>query len=224
MKMKQMISVFLTIIMLLGCRFPSRAEAEYYNGFYVERWDNSGIDYYTVYQNSYEREGAPSFYSEPRDKYNNIYTGWDVRITFFRQYDGATLAKADALCRYLMDHSSKKESYAGYYYFEDEGIISQITVYLIDGMNPNQINYDCQKLWDKNPWMNDDATLLVLEYLGYGLSEYTWQYAWNLGCSSAVIVQEYNAAGFPGVAFGFHFKEGTDDHIVRRYCPNETWW
>ena len=130
----------------------------------VKDWDNSGINYYTVYKRSYEEEGAPTFYSEQRDEYNNIYTGKDVKITFYRQYDGATLEKADALCRYLREYSMERDRYAGYFYFEEDGFINQIVVFLIEGMNPNETNFDCQYLWDKNPWVNNEDTQLTLEH------------------------------------------------------------
>ena len=209
---------FILVVLLLGC-MPAEADP-LYDGFIVSPWVYEGITYYRVYSNPEEIMGAPTFYTEERDQYNNIYTNWDVKITFYRQYDGATLEQADAFCQYLMANSSEKNRYAGYYYYGDS-YSPEIFVYLFEGWDFNNLDLDFQDFWDRNPWMNGDATALVLEYLGYGLSDATWQQAWKMGCSSAVCVQANDAGGFPGVAFGFHFKEGTDSHTVRRYCPGD---
>ncbi len=215
----RLLAVTLAVVLLIGC-MPADADT-LYNGYIVSLWGNEETAYYRVYSNPEETVGAPTFYSEERDQYNNIYSGWDVKITFFRQYDGASLEQADAFCRYLTANSTAKDRCAGYYYYDGDGYVSQIFVYLFEGWDLNNKNLDFQDLWDRNPWMNSDATLLVLEYLGYGLSDYTWERAWDIGCSSAICVQEDNAAGFPGVAIGFHFEEGTDDHTVRRYYPDD---
>ena len=80
---------FILVVLLLGC-MPAEADP-LYDGFIVSPWVYEGITYYRVYSNPEEIIGAPTFYTEERDQYNNIYTNWDVKITFYRQYDGATL-------------------------------------------------------------------------------------------------------------------------------------
>ena len=121
---------FILVVLLLGC-MPAEADP-LYDGFIVSPWVYEGITYYRVYSNPEEIMGAPTFYTEERDQYNNIYTNWDVKITFYRQYDGATLEQADAFCQYLMANSSEKNRYAGYYYYGDS-YSPEIFVYLFEG-------------------------------------------------------------------------------------------
>ena len=119
------------IVLLLGC---ITAEADtLYNGYIVSPWQSEGITYYRVYSNPEETIGAPTFYTEERDRYKNIYSGGDVVITFYRQYDGATLEQADAFCQYLRANSTEKNKYTGYYYYYDDSYSPEIFVYLFEG-------------------------------------------------------------------------------------------
>ena len=230
MKSLRKLAAAVCMIALILCFVPSAsaASSKKDKGYSVMHWtapmsEDEETDFYTVYRNSNEKNGTPTFYCEGRDHYNNIYTGWDVEITFFRQYDAASLEQANALCKYLKNHSDNKYKCAGSYYFKEDGMITSIVVWFMEGWDVEDPDLDFQDLWDKNIWMNCDATGLILEYLGYGRSDEIWNYAVKLGCSSMVTAQEHDEYGFPGVTFGFHFIEGTDDHVVKRYCPNETW-
>ncbi len=214
--MKKLFCLFLVFVLLSGT--VSAGADPVYDGFIVSKFESDETTYYRLYSDPAETIGAPTFYREPCDTYDNIYTGWDVSITFFRQYDGVSLAQTKAFCRYLEETSEAEDRYAGYYCCEEDGFIKMIVVYLFEGWDFDDLSLDFQDLWQRNPWMNCDATGLVLEYLDYGLSEETLKWSWDIGCSAAVCVQE--AVGFPGVSFGFRFFEGTDHHIVRRYCPD----
>lgn len=229
MRMKKLIVAICMLAMMIGLMPAASAASSTKDKVYkVMHWtapmsEEEEIDYYTVYRNSKEKNGTPTFYCEARDHYNNIYTGEDVEITFFRQYDSASPEQADALCKYLTDNSDSKYKCAGSYYFKDDELITSVVVWFMEGWDVEDLDLDFQELWGKNIWMNCDATGLILEYLGYGRSDEIWDYALKLGCSSMVTARDQDQVAFPGVTFGFHFIEGTDDHAVKRYCPNETW-
>ena len=221
--LKKLTALFCLTVLVLSM-MPSSYAA---SGYRVKHWtdvnDYETTNFYYVYQGALDPMYAPTFYCEGGDYYTNIYTGWDVVISFYRQYDSASPEQAAALCSYLTSHSDNKYSSAGYYYFTDDDFITSIYVWFIDGWDVYDSNLDIQDLWDREFWMNRDAVGLYLEYLGYGRSDSTWQNALKQGCSSMVTVQENEKYGFPGITFGFHFVEGTDEHVVKRYCPNETW-
>ena len=215
--LKQSLSIICLLTLML-----SIMPASYAAGYKVKHWTNEqdsydDTNYFTVYQGTLDPMYAPTFYS-------NIYTGWDVEISFYRQYDSASIEQAEALCEYLTSHAESKYNCASYYYYMEDGLITDIYVWFMDGWDVNDPELDFQDLWDREVWMNAYATGLILEYLGYGRGEETWEYAQERGCSNIVTAQASEEQyGFPGVTFGFHFIEGVDSHAVWRYCPNETW-
>ena len=223
--MKKIIAAICMLAAILAL-MPSAFAEKTYDGYSISCQTGEGfygdyVDYYTVYHNSKEKNGPPTFYCEGRDRYNNIYTGWDVEISFYRAYENATLEQARALSRYLKENSTRQYKSSGIYCFSRNGTITDVYVWLIDGWDVENGNLDLQELWDREYWMNSDATGLILEEIGYGYNNDTNQYARELGCSFTIIVQSAKEYDFPGIVIGFRFVEGTDDHIVKKYCPSE---
>ena len=191
----------------------------------VKHWTNQNgendlIDYYTVYQGTLASMYEPNFYCEERDHYYNIYTGWDVEITFYRQYGNTSPEQGVALYKYLTSHSDNEYCCGGCYYYSSD---DSVYVWLIEGWDLFDLSLDPNDLWNRDFWMNTDATGLYLEYLGQGQGRAIKDYADELGCSGTAYVKSSGKDETREFSFGFHFVEGTDDHVVKRYCPDETW-
>ena len=223
-------SFLLTLLLLiLSSSFSPHAEAAY-DGYSVSAWTADGsygstLSYYRLYQSASDRMGEPCFYSDSAsDVYTNIYTGWDVSITFYRPYLSPTQEQASAFYKYLLREvlPSNHQGYAGWFVSVDSATgYERIFCYLIDGWNLDNSELDFQDLWDRNPWMNGNAAILELEFIGYGdLIRDQWDYIWNTrNCSAAICVQRYLPWG--GMTIGLRFMEGTEDTPVRKYCYHE---
>ncbi len=206
------------------------ASAASYNGYRIIEWSSGETKYYTVYHNANERDGTPTFYSDPGDFYSNRYGNrqgigsGDLKITFYRSYDGVSLAQADAFRDYLLDTTNERYCYVGYFYYGESAYPSPLFLYKIEGWDFTRFQ-DLQPLWDCNPLMNNDATQLELGFLNYGrLTEQGWNNAWRNGYSFAITVQSEmrDYLGYDGHTIGFRFTEGMDETVVRRYCREET--
>ena len=219
------------LLPLLGFSLSPRAEASY-NGFSVGAWTGDGdygstVSYYRLYDSPSQRMGEPIFYSDSAsDVYTNIYTGWDVTITFYRPYLSPTHEQAEAFYQYLLAEvrDQSKEGYAGWFSsIDQETGYERIFCYLIEGWNLDNTERDLQNLWDRNPWMNGNAGLLELDYIDYGNAiERNWSYiSQSRHCSFAIWIQRFTAWG--GITVGFRFLEGTEDTPVWKYCYHETY-
>ena len=219
------------LLPLLSFSLAPRAAASY-DGYYVDAWTVEGdygstVTYYRMYKSSADRIGEPTFYSDSAsDEYNNIYTGWDVTFRFYRPYLSPTREQAAAFYQYLLAEALGRnhEGYAGWFSSVDAKTgYERIFCYLIDGWNLDNTNRDLQDLWDRNPWMNGNAGLMELEYLGYGdVSKDNWDYIYNT-CNCSFSLWFQRSTGWGGITAGFRFMEGTEDTPVRKYCYYETY-
>ncbi|MCR5136346.1 MAG: hypothetical protein K6C12_04540 [Oscillospiraceae bacterium] len=209
----------LSVCLIIGllCSAPVMADAYYYGGYYVDPWSNGETQYYTVYQHSYEKMGTPDFYRESTDVYLNRQAGSDVRITFFQGYECPGVEKAEAFYHYLLEHSTAKKRYAGYYYYNSEysGQPEYMYVYLIEGWDFDDQSLHIEDLLYKGPWDNGKGTNLELLPLGYGAKS-AFQMYWDIGVSTYILVQKNIV--YEGVAIGFKFTESRSGSVVRHYC------
>ena len=192
--------------------------------YYIEPWGEGSTHYYKVTKRAGEIS-APTFYCDGRDVYENRYTGSDIRITFYRKYDGADLEQGLAFKQYLDETTTAKQHYTFlYYYPSEEGDYDYIrAIYIVefDGLDLERIN-DYQPIWDRNPWVNSEGTELELVHFFYGSSlEKAFDMIRSENCSAAVWYEIDPYIGY--FAAGFRITEGADHHIVKRYCLEETW-
>ena len=208
----------------LGDKGPGRRNEKTVRtgGYYIEPWEEGSTRYYKVSKRAKEI-GAPTFYCEGRDVYENRYSGSDIRITFYRKYDGADLEQGLAFKQYLDETTKAKQHYTFLYYYPSEmgDYIEKLYIVEFDGLDLERIN-DYQVIWDRNPWVNSEGTELELVHFFYGSSlEKAFDLIRSEKCSAAVWYEIDPYIGY--FAAGFRFTEGSDRHIVKRYCLEETW-
>lgn len=187
-----------------------------YNGFYIQGADG----FYSVSPDP--EPHICTFYSFEEDVYYNIYSGNDVKITFYRSFEGpASIPQAEAFCSFLLDQTDSVKNSCYYFYWEEDGNLTSMNICLVEGWNFDDYESDLQYLWDRNPWMNSEGTMLQLEYLLYGNihDSEAKDYFWNLGNSVFLWVRE--EALYGGISVGFKFTEGADNHTVRKYCRTD---
>ncbi len=81
-----------------------------------------------------------------------------------------------------------------------------------------------RKPWDRNPWVNANGTQLELVGINYGMSadrlDHIGEDFQRQNCSAGVWFELSPGMGY--FAVSFRFKDGSDNHIVMRYCEKET--
>ena len=211
--------VALLISTLSGLPFASAEAASY--KIHHESVDSN--DYYYVYQSSSELDETPTFIKTPWDVYYSKNKENGVRITFFRSFNIHRNAQAEAFYQYLLDHSTASQRYAGYYVASSKqyGYEEKVTiVYLSEGLN-SRWDYYFESLWDWNPFVNSNGTTLSLEFGDWGERTDSFSELWKKGCSAILTI--YGNTKAENSSFGMIFTEGSDRHVVRRYCVYETW-
>ena len=210
----------LVLVTFAGLPFGSADAASY--KIKHSRLDD-GNEYYYVYQNSEQLDETPTFITTPNDVFTSQNTENGVRITFFRSYNLYGNDQADALCRHLVDSSKAVKRHAGWYESSSTkyGYRESVTiVYLVEGLNPRW-EYVLEALWDWDPFYNKSGTRLSLEFGAWGERTESFSELWNQGCSGILTI--FGRTKDENSSFGMIFTEGSDRHIVRRYCMYETW-
>lgn len=188
-----------------------------YNGYTISHWNDGTGDYFRVHDPN-EPIGVPTFYLRPEDVYVADGPAKNVIFRFFRQYDAASAAQADAFCAYLRDQAYL-EGYAAWYTFPDTGCY----VVFSDGWDLDAYSRDPRLLFDWGPWTNCDNHRLSFRLVDYGNRiESGWGSIWNeLQGSTALWLMPQESWG--GLTIALCFTDGEDGSVLRRYCDNETW-
>lgn len=222
-----------TLVLLLAAVFlllaipplNARAEGETAeDALRVYHWTSADeeqpAEYYRVYKGD-EISGVPTFFSTPRDVYENPNADREIRIRFFRYYDSATEEQAAAFARYLLAQSKAAYRYAGWYWFQEpDYTYPSYYVYYIEGWDLSNPSLDLETLLDSGPWENENGVALRIHFIDYGnviADEWEW-ITGDLGCSTAVYIDRN---GRRGVTLGFAFTNSETGRVLRRYCPNE---
>ena len=228
---KRALSLSLACIVLMLLLVPlTRTEAEAASSYKVHHWSliygySGGEEYYSVYTDPNEKDQA-TFSSSTCDVYTNLYSGQDVRITFFRDcYGTATAKKADTFVKYLEEHSGYKHCHASWYSF-DEKERTFYYVYCIEGFNFDKSNLKISKLTDRSPFVNcgsiysPSTTYLDILYLGEGnMIREDWDSIYNdYNCSAAAVIERSGSK--ESFTLGFAFRDEANE-CMRRYTPYE---
>lgn len=220
-----LLAAVLLLLMIPPLRLSARAEdGDSEDAFRVYHWTSADEDqpaeYYRVYQGD-DISGVPTFFSTPRDVYENPNADQEIRIRFFRYYDSATEEQAAAFARYLLAQSKAVYRYAGWYWFQEADYnYPSYYVYCIEGWDLSNPSLDLETLFASGPWENENGVALSIHFIDYGnviADEWGW-ITGDLGCSTAVYIERN---GRRGVTLGFAFTNSETGRALRRYCPNE---
>ena len=218
-KIVALICAMVILTTVLGCASADFEDSISFNGvdYTVSVSHDYGGTAYSVYDPTAHEIGLTAFYAtDAEDVFCNTRTGGDVTITFFHPYECGSRRNAEILCKYLTEHSSAKNAYSGYFKRNRDELDDIYFVYLVEGLNVEEIYQDWQPLWGRNPWSNRIGTELYLEFVNYGdVVESDWDYLWNDQLYSIALWESQNTP-WGGITFGLRFSE--NGKTVRRYC------
>ncbi|MCR5136348.1 MAG: hypothetical protein K6C12_04550 [Oscillospiraceae bacterium] len=210
---RKSVSLLFALLMLLAV-IPAAFADEKFGDYQIYSTSYEDIKMYSVYTpeqlrkystNVLHHAIAPTFVTDATDVYSNMYSGNDIRITFYRSMEILSSDQAQVFSEYLLTKTHARHAYSGWFsltHGSGSGSYTDYCAYMIEGWDTGMST----DLLTRDLFFNGSGIQLWIYNLGQGnIISSRWDWIRNeQNCSIAIWLNVAQPQG--GMTVGMMFE------------------